>query len=218
MKAVLRWNPTAVAVGLWLTGLLLAVSAHAQEVRTSYKIRGFAPDQKQMLVQIDDINSADPFLQLWDVDPPAPAKKAQKIAFSKADGPKFIRETRKKMKFADAGLEDTIYPLDPKDETKTLSFFGLMATKDRFVLACTDKQRLGKVKDVPIKIDEETKTPAKALLKGVFWTSDRKLMIAVVSQKIDTGTFLSEKDEFHVIRFKPSDIQWIDPTPDAPPK
>lgn len=215
---LLRWRPGFLSLLLTVAGLLVAGLAFGQEVRVHYKIRGFSPDQKQMLVQIDDINSSDPFLQVWDVDPPAPAKKAQKTAFVKSEGPKFIRETRKKLKMADAGVEDWLYPLDPKDDTKALSFFGLMASKDRFVLACTDKQKLGKVKDIPIKIDEETKTQAKAKLEGIFWTTDRKLLIAVVSQKIDTGTFLSERDEFHVVRFNPSDIQWVDNSPEPPAK
>jgi hypothetical protein len=92
-----------------------------------------------------------------------------------------------------------------------------MATKERFVLAVTDKQRLGKVKDIPIKIDEETKTLAKANLRGIFWSTDRKLLVAVVSQKIDIGSFVSERDEFHVVKFKTDDILWVDPSP-APPK
>lgn len=203
---------------LWLAGLAAAGAAQAQEVRVNYKIRGFSADQKQMLVQIDDINFSDPFLQVWDLDPPAPAKKAAKIAFAKSEGPKFIRDTRKKLKFPDAGIEDSLYPLDPKDETKALSLFGLMAAKDRFVLACTDKRRLGKIKDVPIKVDEETKTQAKAALRGLFWTTDRKVLVAVVNQKIDTGTFVSERDEFHVIRFNPADVLWVESAPEPPAK
>lgn len=192
--------------------------AQAQEVSIAFKIRGFSADQRQMLVEIDDENAAGPVLRVYDIEPQvAPAKKSQPIPFTKADGPKAVREARKKLKFTDPGLEDMIYPLDPKDDTKSLSFFGLMAAKDRFVLAATDKQRLGKVKDIPIKSDPETKTLAKANLRGVFWTADRKLMVAVVNQKIETGSFTSDKDEFHVIKFKPADILWVDNSPEPAP-
>jgi predicted transcriptional regulator len=116
----------------------------------------------------------------------------------------------------DAGVEDMLYPLDPADETKSLSFFGLMAAKDRFVLAVTDKQRLGKIKDVPVKFDEESKVLAKVSLRSIYWTADRKLLVAVVTQRIDTGSFVSESDQLHVVRFDPKAIQWVDPTPDPP--
>ena len=197
--------------------LPLAAPAAAQEVKIAYKICGFSADQKQMLVAVDDENASGPVLRVYDVEPVAVAKKSQPIPFTKADGPKAIREARKKLKFTDVGVDDMLYPLDPKDETKSLSFFGLMAAKDRFVLAVTDKQRLGKVKNIEVKKDEETKTLAKASLRQLFWTTDRKLMVAVVTQKIETGTFTSEKDEFHVIKFKQADISWVDPTPDPPP-
>ncbi len=200
----------AVVLSLW------ALPALAQEVKISYKVRGFSADQKKMLVEVEDINNSTPFLRIWDLEASAFDEKF-KLPFAKVDGPKTVRETRKKQKLVDAGVEDMLYPLDPKDETKTLSFFGLMATKERFVLAVTDKQRLGKVKDIPIKVDEETKTLAKANLRGIYWSTDRKLLVAVVSQKIDVGSFVSERDEFHVVKFKTDDILWVDPSP-APAK
>ncbi|MBM4344693.1 MAG: hypothetical protein FJ100_15110 [Deltaproteobacteria bacterium] len=210
----LSWALWAAFAVLWVP----AAAVQAQEVSISFKIRGFSADQKQMLVEIDDENAAGPVLRVYDIEPQvAPAKKSQAIPFTRADGPKAVREARKKLKFADPGLEDMIYPLDPKDETKSLSFFGLMAAKDRFVLAVTDKQRLGKVKDIPVKSDPETKTLAKANLRGVFWTADRKLLVAIVNQKIETGSFTSDKDEFHVVKFKPADIQWVDNAPEPAP-
>ncbi|MSQ83906.1 MAG: hypothetical protein EXR77_13640 [Myxococcales bacterium] len=212
LVSTVRWLPLALV--LLAT---LASSAFGQEINIAFKIRGFSADQKQMLVEVDDENASGPVLKVYDVDTITPAKKSQPIPFTKADGPKAIREARKKLKFVDAGVEDMLFPLDPKDESKSLSFFGLMAAKDRFVIAVTDKQRLGKVKDVPIKVDAETKILAKANLRGVFWTTDRKLMVAIVNQKIETGTFTSEKDEFHVIKFKPADVSWVDPAPEPAP-
>jgi len=204
----------AVAAVTAAVAWLGAADAGAQEIQISYKVCGFSADAKQMLVAIDDANAPGPVLRVWEVDPPAVVKKVQPIAFARADGPKTIRETRKKLKFVDAGVDDLLYPLDPKDETKTLSFFGLMAAKGRFVLAVTDKQRLGKIKDIEIKKDEETKTLAKASLRQLFWTTDRKVMVAVITQRIDTGSFTSERDEFHVVRFKLGDIQWVDSAPE----
>ncbi len=205
-------------LALCLVGGLWSLAASAQEAKIGYKICGFTADQKQMLVAVEDENASGPVLLVWDVEPLGVNKKVKPIPYTKADQPKAIREARKKLKFPDAGVDDMLYPLDPKDETKSLSFFGLMAAKDRFVLAVTDKQRLGKVKNIEIKKDDETKILAKASLRQLFWTTDRKLMVAVITQKIETGTFTSEKDEFHVVKFKPADIAWVDPTPDAPPK
>ena len=207
----------AVLFTLALTSLW-ALPALAQEVKISFKVRGFAADQKKMLIEVEDINAAGPVLRVWDLEAGAFDKKMQPIAFAKVNGPKAVREARKKLKFTDPGVEDMLFPLDPADETKTLSFFGLMATKERFVLACTDKQRLGKVKDIPIKSDEESKVMAKANLRGIFWTTDRKMLVAVVSQKIDTESFVSEKDEFHVVKFKQDEIQWVEAPPPPPPK
>lgn len=198
--------------------LLLTATAWAQDAGIAYKVRGFSADQKQMLLEVNDLAGTGPVLRLYDVETAMPAKKSQPITFARSDGPKAVREARKRYKMTDPGLEDMIYPLDASDETKTLSFFGLMATKERFVLAVTDKQRLGKLKDIAVKVDEESKVLAKVSLRGLYWTADRKLLVAVVTQKIDTGTFVSETDQLHIIRFQPRDIQWVDATPDQPAK
>jgi hypothetical protein len=191
---------------------LWSATASAQETKIRMDIVGFDADQKNMLVKLDDVNTG-LALRLYDVESGAPAKKSQLVQYQRQDGPKTVKEARKRYKTADPGIEDTIYPLDPKDETKTLSIFGLMAAKDRFVIAVTDKQKLGKLKDVKLKVDEETKTLAKANLKTVFWTTDRKTMVAVITQKLETAGFTSETDEFHAIRFKPDGIQWVEPEP-----
>jgi hypothetical protein len=208
--------------GGWLTLLCcaalmcLATAAWGQDVGVAYKVRGFTTDQKQMLLEVNDVAGAGPVLRVFDVETALPAKKSQPIAFGRSEGPKAARDARKRFKMVDAGVEDMLYPLDPADETKSLSFFGLMAAKDRFVLAVTDKQRLGKIKDVPVKFDEESKVLAKVSLRSIYCTADRKLLVAVVTQRIDTGSFVSESDQLHVVRFDPKAIQWVDPTPDPP--
>jgi len=197
---------------LWLPG-----AAQAQENKVTYEIVGFDAKAETMLVRLDDVNTG-LALRLYEVESGQPAKKSVLIPFQRVDGIKTIKDARKKYKITDPGIEDTIYPLDPADETKTLSFFGLMANKERFVLAVTDKKKLGKIKDVPIKVDEETKAMAKASMKTVFWTTDRKTMVAVVSQKLVTDAFSSETDEFHAVRFKPSIIKWVEGEPPPPPE
>lgn len=208
--------------GVVLSALLLcalARPAQAQEAKITMSILGFNADASTMLVKLDDVNTG-LGLRVYDVESGRPAKKSTLIPYIRADEVKLVKETRKKNKISDPGIEDTMYPLDPEDEQKTLSFFGVMAAKDRFVLAVTDKRKLGKIKDVEIRKDEETGTLAKASLKSVFWTSDRKTLVAVVTQKLDTGAYSVEGDEFHAVRFKPDDIRWVegDPPPEEEKK
>ena len=199
--------------------LLCAVSrpAQGQEAKITMSILGFNADASTMLVKLDDVNTG-LGLRVYDVESGKPAKKSVLIPYIRADEVKLVKETRKKNKISDPGLEDTMYPLDAADEQKTLSFFGVMAAKDRFVLAVTDKRKLGKIKDVDIRRDEETGTLAKASLKSIFWTSDRKTLVAVVTQKLDTGAYSVEGDEFHAVRFRPDDIQWVEGDPPADEK
>ncbi len=210
----------ALAVRIALAVCALATSAicrpaAAQESKITMSILGFNADASTMLVKLDDVNTG-LGLRVYDVDTGKPAKKSQLIPYIRADEIKTVKDVRKKNKITDPGLEDTMYPLDPADETKTLSFFGVMAAKDRFVLAVTDKKKLGKIKDVDIRKDEETGTLAKAAQKTIFWTTDRKTMVVIVTQKLDTGAYSVEGDEFHAVRFKPDEIQWVegDPPPE----
>jgi hypothetical protein len=200
--------------------LATAGGAWAQESKIEFKVLGFNADAKTMLVGIEDVDTG-LALRLYDVESGQPAKKSVLVPYIRVDGVKTIKEARKKYKITDPGVEDTIYLLDPADETKTLSFFGLMASKERFVLAATDKKKLGKIKDVPVQKDEETGILGTAALKSVFWTTDRKTMIAVVKHKLDTGNFSREVDEFHAIRFTPDVIRWVEqdkPKEDEKPK
>ena len=197
-----------------LVGLGLAVPTLAQETKIRMDIVGFDAEAKTMLVKLDDVNQG-LALRLYDVETGAPAKKSQLVQYQRVDGPKTIKEARKRFKITDPGVEDTMFPLDPKDESMALSLFGLMAAKDRFVVAITDKRKLGKLKDIKIKQDEETKTLAKAALKTVYWTTDRKTLVAVVSQKLETTGYSSDTDEFHALRFKADQIQWVEN--EAPP-
>lgn len=201
---------------LGLSALLVGLSAlnsaqvSAQEAKQRLDILGFSADAQQMLVKIDDVNTG-LNLRLYDVETGAPAKKSVLIPYQRVEGIKVIKEAKKKYKIKDDALEDTTYPLDPKDPDKMLSFFGVMRGAERLVLAATDGGRMGKVSDVTVKRDEETKTLAKASQKTIYWTPDRKTMVFVVSQKLVTDGYSSDTDEFHAVRFSPDKIRWVEP-------
>ncbi len=199
-------------------GLLWSVSAQAQETKVTLAVLGFTADAKQMLVQLEDDNVGTN-LRLYDVAAGQPAKKSALIPFQRGESQKVIKETRKKFKIVDPGLEDTIYPLDPNDAEKTLNFFGLMATRDRFVLAVTDRQKLGKIADVAVKHDEGADVWAKVALKSLYWTTDRKWLVAIITQKLKADGLLTEVDEPHALAFQVKDIRWVeaDPPPEAKP-
>lgn len=217
----LQTRMTRLALVRWLRLLVALLSLHAlpavaQETKVTLSVLGFTADAKQMLVQLEDDNIGTN-LRLYDVATGQPAKKSALIPFQRGESQKVISATRKKFKVTDPGVEDTIYPLDPNDPEKTLSFFGLMATRERFVLAVTDRQKLGKVADIAIKKDEGTQTLAKAALKSLYWTTDRKWLVAIVTQKLKADGLLTEIDEAHALPFQPGDIRWVEPEPPASP-
>lgn len=193
-------------------GLLWSLPALGQETKVTLAILGFTADAKQMLVQLEDDNVGTN-LRLYDVATGQPAKKSALIPFQRGESQKVIQATRKKFKIVDPGIEDTLYPLGPDDPDKTLSFFGLMATRDRFVLAVTDRQKLGKVADIPVKHDEGADVWAKVALKALYWTTDRKWLVALVTQKLKAQGFLTEIDEPHPLAFHVTDIRWVEPEP-----
>lgn len=208
---------------LLMTALfLLPMPLLAQEAKLTLAVLGFTADQKQMLVQLED-DSIGTNLRLYDVgtgqagQQSQPAKKSQLIPFQRGESQKVIKETRRKFKIVDPGLEDTLYPVDEKDPDKDLSFFGLMASKDRFVLAVTDRVRLGKIADIEVKQDEETKTWAKVALKSLYWTTDRKTLVAVVTQKLKVEGLNKEIDEAHAFPFKIDEIHWVEAEKDEKP-
>ncbi len=196
--------------------LLWSAPALAQEARESLTVLGFTADAKQMLMQFEDDNVGTN-LRLYDVATGQPAKNSALIPFQRADSQKVIKETRKRFKIVDPGIEDTVYPLDPKDPEKTLSIFGLMATRERFVLAVTDRQKLGKIMDIAVRHDETSDAWAKVSLKSVYWTTDRKWLVAIVTQKLKTDGYAAELDEAHAVAFQAGSIRWVEPEPAAPP-
>ena len=195
-----------------LVALLCAGPAHAQEVKVSLTVLGFTADAAQMLVQLDD-DTVGTQLMIYDTATGQPAKKAQRIVFQRGESQQVIRDTRKKAKITDPGLEDTLYPQDPADPENVLSFFGLMATKERFVLAVTDRQRLGKIADIAVRRDTDAGIWAKVALKSLWWTGDRRLLVAVVTQKLVADGVRKEIDEVHAFPFQVQHIRWVEPEP-----
>ncbi len=206
------------ALAIAVLGLLWSLPALAQETKVTLAVLGFTADAKQMLVQLEDDNVGTN-LRLYDVATGQPTKKSALIPFQRGESQKVIKETRKKFKIVDPGVEDTLYPLDANDAEKTLSFFGLMATRERFVLAVTDRQKLGKIDDVPVRHDEGADVWAKVALKTLYWTTDRKWLVAIVTQKLKAEGLLTEVDEAHALAFHVADIRWVEPEPpkDAKP-
>ncbi len=198
--------------------LLWSLPAAAQETKVTLAVLGFTADAKQMLVQLEDDNIGTN-LRLYDLATGQPAAKSVLIPFHRGESQKVIQATRKRFKIVDLGLEETLYPQDPNDAEKTLSFFGLMATRDRFVLAVTDRQKLGKIADIPVRHDAGTDVWAKVALKSLYWTTDRKWLVAVVTQKLKAEGLLTEVDEPHACAFRVTDIRWVEPEPqkDAKP-
>ena len=183
---------------------LFAVGGLAQESKITMTVLGFTIDAKNMLVKMND-NQVGLGVRLYDVANGMPAKPWTKfplIQYERGDGIKVIKQAKRKYKIVDPGIESL------KTGDETIAFFGV-EKGENLVIAATDYKRLGKITDVPLKRDPETKTKAQGTLKSIFWSSDRKTMVLVVNQKIK-GQFLFEKDYFHSFLFKKKIIRWVE--------
>ncbi len=184
--------------------LFCAGQGLAQESKITMTVLGFTKKAKHMLVKMDD-NQVGLGVRLYDVETGMPAKPWRKyplIQYERGDQVKVIKRARRKYKIVDPGIESL------KTEDETIAFFGV-EKGENLVIAATDYKRLGKVTDVALKRDPETKKMAQGTLKSIFWSSNRKTMVLVVNQKIK-GQFLFEKDYFHSLLFKKKKIQWIE--------
>lgn len=200
-----RWVAWMLAAAATTVVLGAAQLAHAQESRISMTVLGFTEDGRQMLVRMDD-NQVGLGLRLYDVEtgmPALPWKKFPLIQFERGDEVATVKRAKRRYKIKDDGIE----ALKTADEK--IAFFGV-EKGENLVIAATDYKRLGKLMDIPLKRDPETKKIAQATLKSIFWTSDYKHMVLVVSQKIK-GQFLFEKDYFHWFEYKPRKIHWVEP-------
>jgi len=193
------------AVCALVLSFLFAGVGLAQESKISMTVLGFTEDGKQMLVRMDD-NQVGLGLRLYDVETGAPVKPWRKfplIQFERGNEVATVKRAKRRYKIKDPGIE----ALKTKDEK--IAFFGV-EKGENLVIAATDYKRLGKLMDVALKRDPETKKIAQATLRSIFWTSDYKHMVLVVNQKIK-GQFLFEKDYFHWYEFKPKKIMWVEP-------
>ncbi|MCO4759882.1 MAG: hypothetical protein KC502_00100 [Myxococcales bacterium] len=171
------------------------------ELKTQYSIIGFTKDGKRMLVDIDDVNYGHG-LRIFDVETGKAAKRSRVIEYERADKVKTIKRAKRRYKIKDLGIESM------KTEDEKISFFSIEKADD-LIIACTDLKRLGKVTSVPLKVDKDTGQKAQARLKTIMWTTDRKTMILVVTQKMK-GQLLYEKDFLHYVKFKKSGISWVE--------
>lgn len=211
-------------LGLLLAGLLLPVLGLGQEAKIKLDVVGFTADQTQMLVKIDDVNNG-LALRLYDVDLKdgalcAPAKKSALLPFTRANAPQVLKDAKKKYKIKDDGIKAVRFAMDPNDPEAQLSFFGVLRGKEgeRLVVAVTDGARMGKVTDVKVKVDEESKVRAEASVKTIYWSSDKKTMVTVVNQAIETPGFSEDKDELHALKFKADSVKWVEQEPPAEEK
>ncbi|GEM_PF-1856632 len=198
-----RWIAAAIA--------LLAVSAFAgtalgQEVKTSLTVLGFDKDYENMLVKIDD-NNVGLALRLYSMETGKPAKRSRLIEYMRGQEVQTIKRAKRKYKIKDPGHESM------KDKKEKLAFFSV-EKGDNCVIAVTDYKKLGKIADVKLKVDKESKEKpppkAKGILKSVHWSSDWKYMVLIVNQKLK-GSFISERDELYPMRFRKRKIRWVEP-------
>ena len=192
----------SVAAFAFLLVLLWVGSALAQETRTHLTVLGFDKDYKRMLVKIDD-NNVGLALRLYSMKTGKPAKKSRLIEYLRGQEVMTIKRARRKFKIKDPGIEAM------KTEDEKIAFFSV-EKGDNLVIAATDYKKLGKLTDVPLKVDTETKAKAKGLLKSMYWSEDRKWVVLVVNQKLK-GAFVSDRDELIPMKFKKSAIRWVEP-------
>ena len=189
----------------WLVGLAALVTplpALGQANRTSLDIFGFDKDAKQVLVKIDD-NNIGLGLRMYDLETGKPAKRSKLVDYARADEVPLRKKLERRYKIKDAGIEDM------RTEDKKLAFFGVLKD-ETLVIAVTDYKRLGKVMDVQLHLDEESGARSTANLRSMVWSSDRKLFVLVVTQKLK-GAYSYERDELYTVKWNPEMVRWVEP-------
>ncbi len=204
-----RWPTGAAASLAGLAAILIALPAAAQANRTSLDVLGFSKDGKQMLVKIDD-NNVGLGMRMYEVETGKPAKRSRLVEYARGDEVPLRKKLERRFKIKDPGVEDM------RTEDKKLAFFGVLK-EETLVIAVTDYQRLGKVMDVKLHVDEESQSRSTANLRSVVWSSDRKFFIVVVTHKMK-GSYSYERDELHAVKWDPKMVHWVQPPAKAEDK
>ncbi len=67
------------------------------------------------------------------------------------------------------------------------------------------KPRIGRFKDIPLKVDKERKTVAEGSLKKAVWSPDGKWVVVIMNEKTD----LYEKDKVFSWKFRKWKVKWF---------
>ncbi|HAN30922.1 MAG TPA: hypothetical protein DCQ06_04940 [Myxococcales bacterium] len=198
-------NVKNLTISALLATIAFASPGFATEKKITISVVGFTADGKQMLVDMNDSNYGRG-LRLYDVETGRPAKKSRLIEYERSAKVPTFKRYKRRYKIKDPGMESM------KSADKKMAFFAV-EKGERLVIAVTDYQRLGKVTDVELRQDKETEKRAEGRLKTIMWTTDRKTMVLVISQKMK-GQFTSEIDTLHYVQFKKDRISWVQADPD----
>jgi hypothetical protein len=168
-------------------------------------VLGFAEDGKQMLVRTESTETA-PTIRLYDIklgqvqEAARPASRPRPEAVDPATEARTVRRFKRRYRIKQDAVEDL------RTEDKKLAFFGVLKDEE-LVLAATDYKKLGKVAGIPRARDAQTGEIAESTLKRMYWTPDRKIVAAVITQRF--AKLSIERDELHVLKFLASEIRWV---------
>jgi hypothetical protein len=188
------------------------VSVHAQgaaDIERKVTIVGFDEAKELYLVKIK-AGTFDTVFMVRDVD--TQKRVAHMKAGTKKEERAALKRLKRRHKILDEGVEGQVSP----DERYTIIGVPSKDGKAYRVLAM-DGGRLGQLARIDLRsvVEDEEPKFATGMIKQVMWSSDGKLVMVVLTEKLVSDTVSEENDREIPIWFRRWKIKWL-PPPELP--
>jgi hypothetical protein len=177
----------------------------AADIERKVTVLGFDEFKERYLVKIK-AGTFDTVFMVRDID------TQKRIAHAKAGTKKqeraAVKRLKRRHKIVDAGVEGQVSP------NERYTVIGVPSKDGKaYRILVMDGGRLGQLKRVDLRsvLEDEEPKYATAMIKQVLWSSDGKLIMVVLTEKLVSDTVSEENDREIPIWFRRYKIKWLPP-------
>jgi len=202
---------TLVGLGLWASGRV-PILVHAQEgadIERKVTVLGFDDAKEHYLIKIK-AGTFDTVFMVRDLD--TQKRVAHMKAGTKQEERAALKRLKRRHKISDEGVDGQVSP----DERYTV--IGVPSKDGKaYRILVMDGGRLGQLALVDLRsvVEDEEPKYAIGMIKQVLWSSDGKLIMVVLTEKLVSDTVSEENDREISIWFRRWKIKWL-PPPELP--